>query len=338
MSSGVDAVVEQLEAGSREFFGVDAVTVTPDRHEPRPFSEVWRAQVAGPPVPFAIYIKVITPRAGGPSADLLRARLQRDFDISARIHRAMHGDPRLATVRPIAYFTSPLSMVTEEIPGVTFMHLLERRARRFRPVRTLAPDEAFEYLGAWVRRFQEIEGIASPRSLDELIEYIDIRLTRLVANRRAAFGSEDRQRVLAYLNCRRADVGQEDLADVAIHGDLSPANAMTDGIRAAVLDLSMIKRGTRLHDLARFYVQMELATSKPQIDPKVIAALQVRLLRGYERDLAADRPGFQVLLLMHRINHFESLLTRPERFPVNLYNAWVAARHRRWIHTTVTSP
>jgi hypothetical protein len=334
MTHGVQAIVRQLESGSREFFGVDAASVTLGSREARPFSDVWRARVIGPSKPLAIYIKLIKSPPGGPSLDTLRARLQKDFDISARIHREMRGDPHLATVRPIAYFAPLVAMVTEEFPGVNLLNVLERRARRWRPDRSTSPDEVFEHAGAWARRFQEIEGVATPRSFNELSDYIDVRLRRLAANALASFDDRDRQRVLAYLTRRRTEVDVDDLSDVAIHADFTPANAIADGARVAVLDFAMIKRGTRLHDIARFYAQMDLLKSKPQFDPAVITMLQHAVLRGYRSDLTPDRPIFQVLVLLHTVNHFESLVTRPARFPVSLYNRFVAARHLRWIRET----
>ena len=333
MSGGLESIIQQLESDSRRFFGVDAVRITPDRHEARPFSDVWRAQVSGPAPPLAIYIKLIKSPPGGPSLDTLRARLQKDFDVSARIHRAMCGDRHIATVRPIAYFAPLVAMVSEEFPGVNLLKVLEGRARRWRPVRT-TPDEVFEHAGSWARRFQEIERVDAARPFDELSDYIDVRLRRLVANAKTSFDERDRERVLAYLTRRRSEVDPDDLAEVAIHADFTPANAIANGARVAVLDFAMIKRGTRLHDVARFYAQMDLLKSKPQFDPAVVSMLQRALLRGYQRDLTIDRPAFQVLVLLHTVNHFESLVTRSARFPASLYNRFVAARHLRWIRET----
>jgi hypothetical protein len=336
MTDALRSVLERLERDSQKLFESAAVSIHVERHEARPFSDVWRANVAGAPRTTAIYIKVAKLNAAGPSLDVLRARLRSDFETTTRVHHAMSPDPHLAAVRPIACFPEDLALVTEEVPGVNLLRLLEVRTSRW--TRDETPEAVFEHAGRWIRRFQEIEGTAAPLPFDTLREYMDVRLRRLTTKPAAAFDESGRRRVLSFLDARRSEVDASDLIDVAIHGDFAPANAIADGSRVAVLDFAMNKRGTKFHDISRFHMQMALLKLKPQQDGRAVALLQSALLRGYQADLSASRPVFQVLLLLHTINHFETLVTKAATFPSNLYNRYVARRHRRWILDTVTSP
>lgn len=328
-------VLQKLELGSRAYFGVDGAKITPLRSEVRPSSNVLRASVRTSAGEAHIYVKVGRVMPGGSRLESLQARLQRDFDTTLRVHLAMQHDPDTSTVRPIACFPEHLALVTEEAVGENFLELLERNATRWRPGAEARLTPLFERVGRWVQRFQEVEGAGGRILLHDVREYIDIRMRRFADDRHSPFTSTDRGRVLRYLEQRSADIDEEDSIEVAVHADYGPGNVIHSGDRVVVLDFHMHHRGPRFLDAARFHTQLEALKIKPQFDPAVIGHLQAALLRGYRPDLTATRPLFEVMVMLHTVNHFGTLVTKPAPFPVSLYNRFLARRHLRWIRATV---
>jgi len=241
-------------------------------------------------------------------------------------------------VRPIAAFPDLLAVVTEETRGENVLALTERRTSRLAPMGSAAGaslEHTFENIGYWVRRYQDIEGVAGPLLFDTLREYLDIRLKKLVAMPPAAFEEGDRQRVLAYVRNRQGEIDGDRLLEVPVHSDLAPGNVIADGERVVVLDFAMARRGPLYHDVARCYAQMDLLKLKPFRKRHQITALQTALLRGFDPALRPTDPLFAVLLLIQKVNHLGTLSSRAARGWSGLYDRWVARHHRSWLDQTV---
>jgi len=332
-------VIQRLEHGSRQYFGVEEARITAVRKEIRPYSDLLRARVQSTSGTNGIYIKLGKAIAGGPSLPTIRSRFRRDFDTTSRVHRVLANDAAVSVVRPIACFDEPLAIVTEEVCGPNLLRVLETHAVRWRGSASALEklETLFGHAGHWVRRFQEIEGGATTFSFDELIEYVDLRVQRLAADTNSSFTETDRRGVLQYLSARRGEIEPQDLMEVAIHGDFTPGNTLAAGPRVVVLDLTMTHRGVQLHDLARFYTQIDFLKFKPQFDRARIGRLQAALLRGFDPGLNPSHPMFQVLVLLHTVNHFGTLVTKRAPFPASAFNRFVASRHLGWIRRTIAS-
>jgi hypothetical protein len=94
-----------------------------------------------------------------------------------------------------------------------------------------------------------------------------------------------------------------------------------------VLDFAMAKRGTRLHDLTRLYLQVELLGAKPRFRSSVLGKLQLALLRGFDAALTTSDPLFRYMLMLHRINHLATVSSRKSPFRESLYNLYLRRIH-----------
>src|SRR5204863_4961968 len=115
---------------------------------------------------------------------------------------------------------------------------------------------------------------------DALIDYVDIRLRRLVDH--AVMTAGDRERILGHLRGLGEHVAAAELREVSTHADLAPANVLVSGEDVVVLDFAMAGRATALHDISRLYMQIDLLRAKPQFRRGVLAPLQAALLAGLD--------------------------------------------------------
>ena len=327
------SVLERLPAESCSHFGVDAVRLEPVSYQERPFSHVLRVAVftsaASRPATH-LFVKVF--KASAVDVPRMGQRVARDFETTSRIHHTLSRWNDLGGVRPIACYPEHLATVTEEAAGQTLAAYLQAGAR-WRPSQhqIVGLSKTMERVGRWVRAFQTSAPPRGQMTVDQLRSYVDLRLARLVDLPAAGFGAEDRRRVLAHIDRLGGAVEAIDLAEVPIHADLAPGNVLVSPDRVTVLDFAMSSVGSRLHDVARLFLQVNLMALKPQFSRAVLGRLTVSLLGGFDPGLNARRPMFRLLLLQHRINHLATLSTTREAFPTSIYNWHVRRDHRGWI-------
>jgi hypothetical protein len=330
-----DGALTALAAGSVEYFGEPGARCHPIAHIRRPWSDVLKFRVELRDSSFDAFLKIRKLRQNvAPGVDTSRDdRLTTEFANTLRVFQAFANDRRFSTVRPIACFPEHRAIVTAGAAGRTLSELIERRARWMPD--SAALDELTSLMSAsaeWVLAFQNIGPVAvEPFSVAELTEYVDIRLHKLVNSSRARFADADRRAVLAYMTALGAEVPREHLVKVAVHGDFAPGNVLADGGRVAALDFFRSTQGSKYQDLARMFTQLDLLKAKPQYRPAVIDRLQLAMLRRYDPALRPDDPLFELLVLMHTINHFAGLAVRPAPMLSRIYNRYLRHRHRRWL-------
>jgi hypothetical protein len=236
----------------------------------------------------------------------------------------------------VACYPDLLAIATEEVIGPTLLHHLHTEAAWFpSDARVATLLELMGTTGRWIRSFQHSVPGGGHTTIDGLRRYVDDRLQRLVRGS-ASFTERDRHAVLNYIDAVGAQVAREDLAEVAIHSDLGPGNILVCGRRVVVLDFGMTRLGTRLHDLARLYVQLELMAVKPWFRAELIHRLQRALMDGFDPMLTLEHPLFRLLLLLHRVNHLGTVTLTHTRIPEAFYNRFVSRQHRRWINAELT--
>lgn len=323
-----------LSAEGERYFGHSDVHIEPLELADREAGQVLRAQlrIAGRR-DRCIFVKVFKTR--GPSADerrFMRARVTKDFAVTSRVHDAFRERADFAAVRPIACFPDELVLVTEAAAGEPFHELLERRAS-WQPGNNTLDDltSIAAHIGAWLRAFQEIEHLGRRIAIDDMREYLDFRLRRLVASPKGAFSEQRRKSVLSYFDARSRDVAAVDLSQVWVHGDVCPSNVLVDGRKIVLLDFAMACSGGRYLDVARLFTQFEFLRFKPKFRPHVVRKLQTALLNGFDPALRADHPLFQLFELQHVICHIANLSLNPAPPVARLYNRYQLHRHHRWL-------
>jgi hypothetical protein len=325
-------VLERLHADSADHFGVPA-RLEPVDYRERPFSHVLKVAVytngaKGPST--HLFVKVF--KAGAADVQRISARVAQDFETTARLRDALSRWNDLGVVRGVACYPQHLASVTEESSGTTLLEYLQTGAAWLTGHDRLAEGAAtMERVARWIRAFQTTAPPAGYLTPDRLRAYVDVRLARLVELPAAGFDAADRRRVLAHIDRLWREVDRVDLEEVPTHSDLAPGNVIVTPGRVTVLDFAMSSTGSRLHDLARLFLQIELMTLKPQFRPPVLRELGEALLRGFDPEVHAGRPMFRLLMMQHRVNHLATLSSVKESFPASAYNWHVRRNHRAWI-------
>lgn len=329
-----EPILTRLCADTAEHFGTTAVRLVPVESQDRRFSYLLRVGVRGAddgePRPH-LFVKVFKPRVIDGAADAMRERVIRDFETTRRVYASMRHSVDLGVVRPVACYPEHLAIVTEQVDGPTLLEFLNAQAKWFPggPQR-LALQETMARIGRWLRAFQSTALEGGYVTIAQLHEYADERLRHL-AKRAARFTGGDRTRILRHLELLGPQVAPADLRAVAVHSDMSLGNIVVSGGRIVVLDFAMAKTGTRLHDLTRLYLQLDLLGVKPHFRGVVVRRLQQALITGFDSSLTVDEPLFRFHLLLHRINHLLTLSIRRTSVPATVYNRAVRRQHHRWI-------
>jgi hypothetical protein len=329
------AAFELLRRDSDRLFGSRSIQLLPVSVQARESSDVSRVQVTTPTGRQFVFVKTLKPRGTDERGVAeATARLRKDFEVARHVFDSMQSTPDLRAVEPLLKDEQLLCVVTREAAGVPLDVATSKRARWPISVAALHDLEtAFERVGRWIATFQRVapDGGPSHFTLDEVREYIDIRLQRLVAIPQARFGEGDRSTVLAHFDRCAADVPARDLFTVPSHGDITPSNVLVASDTVTVIDFAMAARASKYLDLARIYTQLEFYTAKPQYRPHVIALLQRAALDGFEPGLDPDNPLFEIGVVQHVVCHFLSHARQPGAFPASLYSRHQCRRHRHWL-------
>lgn len=336
-------VLQRLHEERQRHFGAGHVSLEPLKQDRRRFSDVLRVRVQAGGREFHIFVKVLKSR-GRPGvnhpneADVLRERVVAEFSTAERVRSHFGGHAGFATLRPIACYPEFAAIVTEEARGETFLQVLEGFG-------AWMPDADAQdrlcriarRLGGWLRVFQKIERRDSKVSLDDMRQYVDVRLQQLTSSRHAGFSEEQRGAVLRFFDTRCQRAAEADLQEVPLHADLAPSNVIVDGTTIAVIDFDRIKSGAVHHDLAHVFMQIELLALKPQFSRAVVERIQTALLEGFDGALDRSRAMFQLLLLQHVLCHWATLCVRRGEGMERLYNRYVRRRHRQWLNALLES-
>ena len=333
-----EPVLERFTEVAATHFGSSEIRLVPVRYEERPYSYILRVAAFRPAVDSSaghVFVKVFKPKPDLSDADM-RQRVSHDFDVTTKVRAAMSTYADLGAVTPLACYPDLLAIVTEETAGETLLAYLDAHARWHPPSPRLGElASTMARAGRWVRAFQRIDPGNAVVRVEALRDYVDIRLQRLVAHQPAGLSAVDAARILDHIDDLGTQVKSDALREVTIHADLAPGNILVASGRIVVLDLAMMRRGVRLHDLARLWMQLDLLTAKPAFRTGTIRAMQDALLQGFEPGLTVDDPLFRLVSVLHRINHLSTLLLRRERFPARVYNTLLIRMHRRWLEQTL---
>jgi hypothetical protein len=333
-------VLTRLQSESVAHFGTPHVKLIPLTHEERPFSHLLRVAVLRSPATspdLHLFVKLFKPKPHDGGVVKMRERVAHDFEVSRRIYEALHSAAGAGAVRPVVCYVDHLAIVSEEAAGVTLMAHLDAHARWFPTAASLsAARDALSAIGRWLRQFQGIDPGTGRVNPQDLRDYVDIRLQRLVTH--GFYTPEQRERVLRHLDGLSRHVAAADLADVIVHADLAPGNILINGSHVVVLDFAMVQRGCSLHDISRLWIQLDALRAKPQFRGRVVRDLQRALLSGFDETLTPERPLFRYLVVLHRINHYASLSLSRERFLARALSNRVRRLHASWIERELASP
>jgi Ser/Thr protein kinase RdoA (MazF antagonist) len=183
--------------------------------------------------------------------------------------------------------------------------------------------------GHWLRALQSSTPPAAGHSLDEMLEYVDVRLERISQLGPRGLDAGWRSEVRGVFRDVRAS--EADLRVARIHGDFSLSNIIFDGRRTVAIDLTRFGVGSIYHDVSRLYHQLGLLLHKPYVRPATVARLRRALLSGYGGPAdVAGQPLFQLFLIQHLLTHWLGLLKMSAApYHVRAFHRWVGYRHKR---------
>ena len=330
-------VIARVERDAATLFG-GAINLDPLDGWERAFSFIQRFAVrrAGASAPVCnVFVKLFKFKAIGGDAKALPKRIARDYASTRDAHETFARFSHLGAVRPIACYPDLLAIVTEEAAGDTLDSYLQNHL-------TWAPStahveaacQALNRLAEWIRVFQSSPAPGPAFTIDDRLEYVDVRLRRLVAGGR--FRSSDRTAVLEHIQLLGKQIVPGALRRVRSHSDMSLGNILMTPERVVVLDFAMTSTDTELYDVAKVFLQLELLAIKPTFRRSVAKTLQGALLEGFGGTNTAD-PLFRLVMVQHTVNHLAALYARRVGFGARLYNAVVTRRHHDWLAREIQS-
>jgi len=323
MSRRVDPLLPVIEALSLRLptdYGATRARIDVLGHVDGPFSSVQRLRIQTPARAAIAYLKV--PKSHRDTEEE-RARigrsLEREYEATLAVYRALQQDACIGAVRPIAWLPEHQALVTEEVPGRPLGNVLMDSQRAAHELLAIA-----DAVGKWVRTYQTLGPATGRIELAERRHYLDVRL-KLLDGR--VFSTADRRAVLDRFDALADRIGAS-VPAVPIHADLTPMNIIVgaDG-RVTVLDFTMAKTGTIHHDLSHVFFHLELLAGRHRGKRVTFRALQAAVLAGYDAELSAADPLFRLMLLQHAVCHVALLAER--RVPV-LDGAYRWFLRRRW--------
>ena len=316
-----DPVIAELARNAERHFGFSPVHIAPLRRIDGRYSSVLNVRICARDRRSTAYIKVFRPRDGSPS-ELARVHrfLRREFRAASALHDAFADQDDVGALRPIACMPEHRAIVTEEVSGRPFGELL---ANPSSPAREI--HDAARRIGRWVLAYQRAVPGHGDVLLAERRAYLDERLQMLESR---ILSPGERSDVLDRFDTLAAAIGWPSVPATAIHADLTPMNVLVghDG-RVTVLDFTMAKVGTALHDLAHMYFHVASFGARRRARRPLAAAVQTAILEGYDPTLSPDDPLFRLMLWQHAVCHIAMLTERRVPLGQTAYHWYL---RRRW--------
>jgi len=241
----------------------------------------------------------------------VRARLVAEGALLARLNELMPGE----VVPLVATFPDQMVIVTAACRGTQFDHLIcGSRLKLLSSGYRARLVCAAEMCGAWLARFHSL----TPAADGELAGWFDF-LDGEVEWRTARLQAIDRTNAGLYRDlCAKL---QAALARAArptggcqVHSDFAPHNIFVDAAgRVQVLDFYASRVGHPLADVFNFLGKVASFADSPIFPRGVSEALCRAFLKGYDRDLSADRDLFRLLLAAHALSRTLVLTDGPRR-------------------------
>jgi Phosphotransferase enzyme family len=274
-----------------------------------------------------LFLKRFVPVGGGPE-ELPRLRRYLDSEVERIRQAAAVFQPASAPSVPhvVACFPDLLALVTERAAGDGLERVVMRLGL-FRSRKAFdATRLALERVGGWIRRFQAGVPVRNPAFRKNYREYLDIRLRALAALRRGGFTEDHRRALLTFFDRHEQRLAADDLALVAIHADLCPANVLVRDTGVTVLDFAMSSDGNKFVDLAHVDFHVKLLARRWRLPPAVVRKLENALLQGFDPALRSDVPLFKLMRLQHMVCHLAGSAPRAN----GVIREWRLRRRLQW--------
>ena len=270
--------------------------------------------------------------------------IEEEFTLSRFWFHKLQQDPQFSVVEPVWLDNQNLVLATRKSPGVNLLKLVNK-------LKGTPPKTNVNFVlngllrtGGWLKKFQSFP-LSEPvpfvkknaeRSLQYLVDYLQIRLVRMVKNSQLDFEQRDREQVLRFLYRQWEQMDNNIPQFVFTHTDFSLSNVLVAKNRITVLDFGKCEINFPFKDLARLYHQLYLLNFKPYFQGKIIKKMQQSFLEGYGMPHAEEHPLFKIFFLIHQLTHLGKLSRYWEHpFGENIYNRFLVKRVLTQIKETI---
>ena len=299
----------------------------------RKFSYVAKCTVSGTKSDSCAYVKYYknfkksTPKS-------LSCQVENEYQTITHYFDKFAESDGFRTVKPIFVIPDKFVLATEEAKGESLLQTIIKNGSFF-------PSEtALTYLkkclfqaGAWIKHFHSLEEISSKQySINELVDYINVRFKVLTEDKRRCFPQRYCQIILDFIENNKSSVNNDEKKVHSSHSDYNLGNIVFNGTQITLLDFTKIKEDSFLVDISRIYHQLLLLTFKPQYRKKTILHLQKALLKGFGMEDADRLMLFRFFLIRHTLTHLVGI-TRfwQVSFKERLYNYWILQRELNYL-------
>lgn len=288
-----------------------------------------------------VYVKQFLTGGWQQTEEIVRSRILREIDLLARMQSAWPcGADRLGRVACVEADPQRLSMTLTEAPGELLLDALVRASRwHARSISSLPALLA----GRWLSAFQKLPHTpadAAPLNddPDDLIEYCDLRLTRLQDWSPDWMTATLRRRVLSDLQAKMAQASALDRRRVWSHGDFYPGNVLWDGRTLTPIDLSMCRLDYPLADLTYFVHSLYVLRMQFPWGRWPVRRWEAAILRGFGQTTAGVRqPMYQALMIRQMLCKLTGLARDKSTGAAVWHNRWIQARARSRLGQLLTA-
>jgi len=275
-----------------------------------------------------ICVKMVTP-SSPTTRELFEERVKKEYRTLIMAYENFRPFPEYSVVKPIACFPELLVVISEYFCGETLQSVLRKKARLFPSSTNMELLEKYCYsCGEWLKLFHGFTQKEPKEKLrvDEVIEYIDMRLMRLVSNSQIHFDEKLQRQVIDCVRKNLEAVKARDLLMTGQHSDFFPGNILVNAGKVVVSDFTMFSYGSIYQDFTYFYQHLDAMLTNPLYRRETVSRLQRSFLSGYGRDIDRWGPMFRIFQILQKVNSLcSSVAMRPTHLHMKV-SRWVELR------------
>ena len=234
--------------------------------------------------------------------------LHNEFKNLVKWQEKFSNSTKFKTVKPLFFQQDQNIIATQEAEGISLIQVLRGINLFPSSKRMTEVKENLFNVGQWQNYFQSLSPKSDKKfSIEEFINYVDIRLKELTGNPQRKFPKSYRDKILKYISNQKKTFGKNDYKLALSHGDFALGNILVTDQVVTVLDFGEVTLDSFLLDIARIYHQLFLMTVKPTFRTSIISQLQDAFLKGFGLENAEHLTIFRFLLIRHTLTHLVSI-------------------------------
>ena len=324
-------VIDRLQQQVDDYFKTnDGSDFQAEGYIERPGARLIRGSIGGN----RIYIKISKNIRKDPvTIKKSLGKYRNEFEILKKLSADLSPFPGYNVVEPVAFFPEFHCIITLEGKGINFHDVLINDLPIWNTGKDLQKLLAYaEHAGKWLRVFHDRCNRSDDDYVDyeEIIAYAELRFKKISESGYTPFTRELEQKLQKHYERLRTVFEQQPIRKVTAHSDYCPVNVLVAEKSITVLDFPMMRKAPEYQDAARFYMQLDNLKYKKIYPITTIRELQNSFLKGFDPQLKADDPQFQLMVIQQIISHLWGLIKKPDKYlHSRLFSRWVCRQHIR---------